>query len=36
MEYPHLYDQPWEVHPDSETPINDLGGSDENISDKPF
>lgn len=28
--------EPWEIHPDSELPINDLGGSDEPVDKQPF
>lgn len=31
-EYPHLFDEPWQVHPDIDTPINDLPPND----DEPF
>lgn len=23
-QYPHQFDQPWSMHPDADTPINDL------------
>lgn len=36
MEYPHLFDKPWEMHPDVDTPINDIEEQDGNISNKPF
>ena len=28
--------EPWEIHPDSETPVNDLGGGNEPVPEKPF
>lgn len=31
----NMFDQPWEVHPDSELPINE-GGIDETSPDQPF
>ncbi len=30
------FDEPWQIHPDSETPINDLGDLEVVIIDKPF
>lgn len=37
MGYSQIYDQPWEMHPDTQTPINDLEGVIyEDFGNKPF
>ncbi len=35
-EYPHLFDQPWQTHPDSELPINDLPDDGKPFNERPF
>lgn len=35
-EYPHLFDKPWQVHPDIDTPINDIPDDGKPFDPEPF